>query len=157
MTKCPQIFVLLIYRKKFVGTQKRVRNSHGTSHRCSSYRGSTVVRVVEPVTWILYGMFSRYFTGHRFIQERQKNWKLNWRRQLRLWQSYVLSVSYISLSVSLCLSLSLSFYTNAYPCNQTCRCIKSLTWRYIRIAFTYTKQRVNIYVARKLGIFGPTW
>ena len=29
MTKFPQIFVLLIYRKNFVGTQKRVRISHG--------------------------------------------------------------------------------------------------------------------------------
>ena len=29
MTKYPQIFVLLIYRKNFVGTQKRVRISHG--------------------------------------------------------------------------------------------------------------------------------
>ena len=29
ITKFPQIFVLLIYRKNFVGTQKRVRISHG--------------------------------------------------------------------------------------------------------------------------------
>ena len=29
MTTFPKIFVLLIYRKNFVGTQKRVRISHG--------------------------------------------------------------------------------------------------------------------------------
>ena len=29
MTKFPQIFVLLIYRKNFIGTQKRVQISHG--------------------------------------------------------------------------------------------------------------------------------
>ena len=40
MTKFPQIFVLLIYRKNFVGTQKRVRISH--SKRAMGDRGIEV-------------------------------------------------------------------------------------------------------------------
>ena len=45
MTKFPQIFVLLIYRKNFEGTKKRVRNSHG--------KRAIVVRAIEVLLYML--------------------------------------------------------------------------------------------------------
>ena len=45
LTKFPQIFVLLIYRKIFVGTQKRVRNSHG--------KRVIVVRAIEVLLYLV--------------------------------------------------------------------------------------------------------
>ena len=44
LTKFPQIFVLLIYRKNFVGTQKRVRNSHD--------KRAIVVRAIEVLLYM---------------------------------------------------------------------------------------------------------
>ena len=47
MTKFPQIFVLLIYRKNLVGTKKRVRISHG--------KRAIGIRAIEVRLYIVMG------------------------------------------------------------------------------------------------------